>query len=71
MQLRRTGAPKSETPKQQARENIGITRQQADRFVKLAENKDIVEQAKAEARENDVLVVDALCRLRRYWHPTG
>ena len=39
LQLRRTGAPKSETPKQQVRENIGITRQQADRFVKLAEIK--------------------------------
>jgi len=44
------------TPKQQARENIGITRQQADRFVKLADNKEIVEQAKAEARENDDIV---------------
>jgi len=44
------------TSKQQARENIGITRKQADRYVKLAENKEIVEQAKAEARENDDIV---------------
>jgi len=44
------------TPKQQARETIGISRKQADRFVKLADNKDIVEAAKAEARENDDIV---------------
>jgi len=44
------------TPKQQSREAVGITRKQADRFVKLAQNKEIVEQAKIEARENDDIV---------------
>jgi len=44
------------TPKHQARETVGISRKQAERFVKLAGNKDIVEQAKAEARENDDIV---------------
>jgi len=44
------------TPKQQARESVGISPDQAKRFVKLAENKEIVEQAKAEARENDDIV---------------
>ena len=44
------------TQKQQARDEICISRKQADRFVKLAENKDIVEQAKAEARDNDDIV---------------
>ena len=53
-----TGRPKAEskdtavptfTPKQQSRETVGISRKQADRFVKLADNKEIVEQAKAEA----------------------
>ena len=47
---------KQTTAKQQAREEIGITRKQADRFVALAENPEIVEQAKAEARENEDIV---------------
>jgi len=58
-----TGRPKSErsgaltfTPKQKARDAAGITRQQADRFVKLADNVDIVECAKTVARESDDIV---------------
>ena len=50
-----TAAP-LETPKQQARESIGISTDQAKRFIKLADNKEIVEQAKAEARERDDIV---------------
>jgi len=52
---RHTSVP-FDTPRQQSREIVGITRQQADRFIKLADNKNIVEQAKAEARENDDIV---------------
>jgi len=54
-----TGRPKREskdssiptfkTPKQEARDSIGISRKQADRFVQLAKHPEIVEQAKAEA----------------------
>lgn len=60
-----TGRPKVEsgisgdttfTPKQQAQSDIGISKQQAVRYVKLAENKSLVEQAKAEAREQGNIV---------------
>jgi site-specific DNA-methyltransferase (adenine-specific) len=59
-----TGRPKKSedsgvltfTKKQQSREKTGISRKQADRFVKLAENQEIVEQVKAEAREKGEIV---------------
>ena len=37
---------KAKTHKQESRETIGITRKTAERFVKLAENKAVIEQAK-------------------------
>lgn len=45
-----------ETPKQLAKQEIGISNDQAKRYIKLAENKPLVEQAKAEARENGEIV---------------
>jgi len=45
----------SEKPKLQVIKNLGFNRQQVERFETLANNKDIVEQVKAEARENDDL----------------
>ena len=42
--------------KQKAKQEMGITQKQAERFMKLADNKSIVEQAKAEARENGEIV---------------
>jgi hypothetical protein len=48
------------TPKQQARTDIGISRKQADRFVKLADNKDIVMQAKEQSRISDDIVTREL-----------
>ncbi|GHU54862.1 hypothetical protein AGMMS49975_15840 [Clostridia bacterium] len=45
-----------ETQKQKARETVGISTDQAKRFMKLAENRELVEQAKTEARENDDIV---------------
>ena len=44
------------TPKQQAKETLDISDDQAKRFMKLAENKPMVEQAKAEAREKGEIV---------------
>jgi len=52
----RCSAAPTLTPKQQAQTEIGISRDQAKRFMKLAENKSIVEQAKAEVRERDDIV---------------
>lgn len=40
--------------------NAGFTPKQAERFQTLAKNRDIVEQAKAEARENDDIVSRSL-----------
>jgi len=51
----RSTAP-SFTQKQQAKTDIGISNDQAKRYVQLAENKPIVEQAKAEAREKGTIV---------------
>jgi hypothetical protein len=40
-------------PKQEVVQDLGFTTKQAQRFETLASNKDIVEQVKAEARENE------------------
>ena len=40
-------------PKRQIIENLGFNQKQAERFETLAKNKDLVEQVKQEAREND------------------
>lgn len=40
-------------PKSQIIEELGFEKKQAQRFETLAKNKDLVEQVKAEAREND------------------
>lgn len=40
-------------PKKQVIENLGFNQKQAERFETLAKNKDLVEQVKQEAREND------------------
>lgn len=42
-----------EKPKAQIVKDLGFTEKQKQRFETLAENKDLVEQVKAEAREND------------------
>ena len=42
--------------KKQAIENAGFTQKQAQRFETLASHPELVEQAKAEARENDDIV---------------
>ena len=44
------------TSKQQSKETLDISDDQAKRFMKLAENTDLIEQAKAEARENGKIV---------------
>ena len=43
--------------KRKAIEDAGFTKTQAQRFETLAANPEIVEQAKAEARENDDIVL--------------
>ena len=44
---------RKQKPKKQLIEDLGFNRQQAERFETLAKNKDLVEQVKQEAREND------------------
>ncbi|MDD3157474.1 hypothetical protein [Anaeromusa sp.] len=51
----RLTAVKSEKPKAEAIQDLGFTEKQKQRFETLASNKDVVEQVKAEARENDDL----------------
>jgi len=46
----------NDTPKQQTQSEIGINKQKAARFMKLAENPAIVETAKATARDNEDIV---------------
>jgi hypothetical protein len=48
----RNGAD-NQKPKYQVVNELGFSADQAERFETLANNKDLVEQAKAEAREND------------------
>jgi len=45
----------NQKPKYQAVNELGLSLDQAERFETLANNKDLVEQVKAEARENDDL----------------
>ena len=47
-------------PKQAAREAAGISRQQADRYIKLADNPEVVENAKSVARANDDIISRSL-----------
>ena len=47
-----TGVDKSKTKKETI-ESLGFNQKQAERFETLAKNKDLVEQVKQEAREND------------------
>ncbi|NJD02051.1 MAG: hypothetical protein FIA99_05525 [Ruminiclostridium sp.] len=42
-----------EKPKSQVIQELGFSQKQVERFETLADNKDLVEQVKAEAREND------------------
>ena len=56
-QLRRSGEPRS---KIEVIEAAGFSRMQAQRFEALAKNPELVEQAKAEARENDDIVSRSL-----------
>jgi len=46
-------APKLEKPKHEIVKDLGFSVDQQKRFEALADNKDLVEQVKAEAREND------------------
>jgi len=46
-------APKLEKPKHEIVKDLGFSVDQQKRFETLADNKDLVEQVKAEAREND------------------
>ena len=48
-----TAVSVSQKTKAEVIENLGFTQKQAERFEILADNKDVVEQVKAEAREND------------------
>ncbi len=43
----------NQKPKKQVIEELGFNQKQAERFETMASNKDIVEQVKAEARENE------------------
>lgn len=45
--------PQTPKPKEQVVEELGFNQNQVHRFETLANNKDIVEQVKAEARENE------------------
>lgn len=45
----------NQLPKHEVIKNLGFNEKQVQRFETLANNKDLVEQAKAEARENDDL----------------
>ena len=54
-QLWSNGAPKLKT-KYEIAERLGFNKDQVKRFETLASHKDIVEQAKAEARENEDIV---------------
>lgn len=47
-------------PKAEAIKDLGFTQKQIERFEKLAKHPEIVEQAKAEARENDDIVSRSL-----------
>ena len=49
----RSGAEFSVKTKKEVVEKLGFSEDQAHRFETMADNKDIVEQVKAEAREND------------------
>lgn len=44
---------KVQKPKKEIIQDLGFNRQQAERFEILAKNKDLIEQVKQEAREND------------------
>jgi hypothetical protein len=54
-QIRTVAELGSAKTKKEIVENLGFSEDQANRFEILAENKDIVEQVKAEARKNDDL----------------
>lgn len=47
------GVPRLEESKHRIIKELGFTEKQKQRFETLADNKDLVEQVKAEAREND------------------
>lgn len=51
--FRKDTAVHSEKPKAEIVKDLGFTEKQKQRFETLADNKDLVEQVKAEAREND------------------
>lgn len=53
IQLKCSSAPKLQKDKTQVIKDLGFEPTQAKRFETLAKNKDLVEQVKAEAREND------------------
>jgi len=50
---RDTAVPRSDKPKYEAIKDLGFSKKQAQRFETLADNKDLVERVKDEAREND------------------
>ncbi|MBV4417432.1 hypothetical protein [Clostridium tyrobutyricum] len=68
-----TGAPKFEKPKHEVIKELGFNKDQANRFEILANNKDLVEKVKNEARENDDLPtrtrVLELAKVRRKKEP--
>lgn len=53
LQLQDISVPRLEKPKLEVVQDLGFSPKQAQRFETLAANKDIVEQVKAEARENE------------------
>lgn len=48
-----TAAKSNQKPKYEIIKDLGFSQKQAERFETLADNKDLVEQVKAEARENE------------------
>lgn len=55
IETHRTDAKSFSRPKHEVIAELGFSQKQAQRFETLANNKDLVEQVKAEARENDDL----------------
>ena len=63
--LKDTAVPQPDT-KLEIIESAGFTKKQAQRFETLASHPEIVEQVKAEARENDDIV--SRSQVRVFWH---
>ena len=53
VELRDSGVPKFEKSKEEKIKELGFSKKQAQRLETLADNADLVEYVKAEAREND------------------